>query len=47
MGEAPDFKRLPLLKSLQVVCKAAEDVHNISTKMSKVNVTLGWQEYFL
>ena len=47
-GEALDFKT-PLLKSLQVVCKAAEDVCQYFDKdVKKVNVTLGWeQEYFL
>ena len=47
-GEALDFKT-PLLKSLQVVCKAAEDVCLYFDKdVKKVNVTLGWeQEYFL
>ena len=47
-GEALDFKT-PLLKSLQTVGKAAEDVCQYFDKdVKKVNVTLGWeQEYFL
>jgi glutamine synthetase len=47
-GEALDFKT-PLLKSLQAVGKAAEDVCQYFDKdVKKVNVTLGWeQEYFL
>lgn len=47
-GEALDFKT-PLLKSLQAVGKAAEEVCQYFDKdVKKVNVTLGWeQEYFL
>ena len=47
-GEALDFKT-PLLKSLQAVGKAAEDVCQYFDKdVKKVNVSLGWeQEYFL
>ena len=47
-GEALDFKT-PLLKSLQAVSKAAEEVCQYFDKeVNKVNVTLGWeQEYFL
>ena len=47
-GEALDFKT-PLLKSLQAVDKAAVEVCQYFDKdVSKVNVTLGWeQEYFL
>ena len=47
-GEALDFKT-PLLKSIQAISKAAEDVCQYFDKdVTKVNVTLGWeQEYFL
>ena len=47
-GEALDFKT-PLLKSLQAIDKAAVEVCQLFDKdVTKVNVTLGWeQEYFL
>ena len=47
-GEALDFKA-PLLKSLQVINKAATEVCQYFDKnVTKVNTTLGWeQEYFL
>ncbi len=47
-GEALDFKT-PLLKSLQAVSRAAEEVCQYFDKdVNKVSVTLGWeQEYFL
>ena len=47
-GEALDFKT-PLLKTLHVLDKAAADVCQFFDKnITKVNVTLGWeQEYFL
>jgi glutamine synthetase len=47
-GESLDFKA-PLLKSIEVLDKAAVDVCNYFDKnINKVTVTLGWeQEYFL
>ncbi len=47
-GEALDFK-MPLLRSLSVIDKAATEVCNLFYKnVHKVNVTFGWeQEYFL
>lgn len=47
-GESLDFKA-PLLRSLQVLDKAATDVVKyFNKKVEKVNATLGWeQEYFL
>ncbi len=47
-GEALDFKT-PLLKSIQALDKAATEVCQLFDKdVTKVNVTLGWeQEYFL